>query len=123
MLAHATMNILLASALALHVAIAAILVRQYLRTRDPGLVWLGVAVVIWPLISSLLDAGERVSIDRAIHRQAVIYPFTLIVSGQMTTGSLVMSLAVVQQLIGIFLLLVAVLYLCRTKNNPIRPVA
>ncbi len=110
------MNILLASALVLHIAIAAILVRQYVRTRDVGFVWLGVAVVIWPLISRLLDAGERVAIDRAIHRQAVIYPFTLIVSGQITTGSLVMWLAVFQQVVGILLLLVAVLYLCRTKN-------
>jgi hypothetical protein len=117
------MNILLASALALHIAIAAILVRQYLRTRDVGLVWLGAAVVVWPLVSRLLETGERVSIDRAIHKQAVIYPFTLIVSGQMTTGSLVLSFAVFQQLIGICLLLVAVLYLCRTKNHTIRPIA
>ena len=117
------LNVLLASALVLHIAIAAILVRQYLRTRDAGFVWLGVAVVIWPLISSLLDAGERVSIDRAIHKQAVTYPFTLIASGQMTIGSLVMSFAIFQQLIGICLLLVAVLYLCRTKNHPIRPIA
>jgi hypothetical protein len=114
------MNILLASALALHIAIAAILVRRYLRTRDVGLVWLGAAVVVWPLVSRLLEAGERVSIDRAIHKQAVIYPFTRIVSGQITTGSLVLSLAVFQQLIGVCLLLVAVLYLSRAKAHSIR---
>jgi hypothetical protein len=46
------------------------------------------------------------------------YPFTLVASGQMTIGSLVTSLAVFQQLIGICLLLVAVLYLARAKNHP-----
>lgn len=123
MLAHTTLNILVASALALHIAIAAILVHKYIRTRDVGFVWLGAAVIVWPLVSRLLEAGERVSIDRAIRKQAVIYPFTLIVSGQMTTGSLVSSFAVFQQLIGICLLLVAVLYLCRTKNHTVRPIA
>jgi len=118
-----TLNILLATAVLLHVAIAAILARQYLRTRDVGLVWLGVAVVIWPLVSQLLGAGERVSIDRALHRQSVIYPFTLVGSGQITAGSLVMSLAVCQELIGICLLLVAVLYISRSKNHAVPPAA
>jgi hypothetical protein len=114
--AHMLLNILLATAVVLHIAIAAILVRQYLRTRDVAFVWLGAAVVLWPLASRLLDAGVRVSIDRAIHKQAVIYPFTLIARGQMTTGSFLVSFAVFQQLIGICLLLVAVLYLCRTRT-------
>ena len=108
--AHMTLNILAASAVVLHVAIAVILVRQYLRTRDIGLVWLGAAVVVWPLVSRLLEAGERVSMDRVIHKQAVIYPFTLVASGQMTSGSLVLSFAVFQELIGVCLLLTAVLY-------------
>ena len=119
-----TLNILLASALVLHVAIAAILVRQYLRTRDVGFVWLGVAVVIWPGVSRLLEGGEKVFIDRLIRRQSVgFYPFGLIASGQMTIGSLVMSLAVFQQLIGVCLLLVAVLYLSRAKAPAVRPIA
>jgi hypothetical protein len=109
-----TLNILLASAVLLHVAIAVILVRQYLRTRDIGLVWLGTAVVLWPLLSRLLQAGERVSIDRAVRKQFVIYPFTLVASGQTTIGSLVMSFAVFQELIGVCLLLVAVIYLSRS---------
>jgi hypothetical protein len=117
------MNVLLALALGLHVAIAAILVRQYLRTRDAGLVWLGVAVVVWPLASRLLEAGERVSIDRAIRHQFVIYPFSLIGSGQVGIGSLVTSFAVFQQLIGLCLLLVAVLYLSRAGNHNVRPLA
>jgi hypothetical protein len=78
-----TMNILLASALVLHIAIAAILVRQYVRTRDVGFVWLGVAVVIWPGVSRLLGGGERVFIDRLIRHQSVgFYPFTLVAAGK-----------------------------------------
>jgi hypothetical protein len=122
--AHIALNILLASALVLHIAIAAVLVRQYLRTRDVGFVWLGVAVVIWPGISRLLEGGEKIFIDRLIRHQSVgFYPFTLVASGGMTSGSLVMSLAVFQQLIGVCLLLVAVLYLARAKNHPVRPVS
>lgn len=118
------MNILLASALVLHIAIAAILVRQYVRTRDVGFVWLGVAVVIWPGVSRLLEGGERVFIDRLIRHQSVgFYPFTLAESGQMTIGSLVTSFAVFQQLIGICLLLVAVLYLSRAHTPAVRPTA
>lgn len=109
------LNILLASAVLLHGAIAVILVRQYVRTRDVGLIWLGAAVVVWPLVSRLLEAGERVSIARATHHQAVIYPFTLAASGQMPIGKLLMSFAVIQELIGVSLLLVAVIYLLRSK--------
>jgi hypothetical protein len=119
-----TLNILLASALVLHIAIAVILVRQYLRTRDVGFVWLGVAVVIWPGVSRLLESTEKIFIDRLISHQSVgLYPFTLVASGQVTIGSLVASLAVFQQLVGICLLLVAVLYLSRAKNQTVQPIA
>jgi hypothetical protein len=98
-------------------AIAVILVRKFIQTRDIGFIWLGVAVVIWPLLSRLLDAGERVLIDRTVnHQWTAFYPFTLVERGQMTLGSLVMSLAMFQQLIGVCLLLIAVLYLSKTKT-------
>ena len=38
-------------------ALAIVLVRKYLRTCDMGFVWLGVAGVIWPLVSGLLVSG------------------------------------------------------------------
>lgn len=110
--------ILVVAVVALHLAIALLLLRRYLQTRDIGFIWLGVAVVVWPLVSRLLDAGERASIDRAIHHQSVIYPFSLIERGQMTIGSLLMSLALSQQLVGVCLLLIAVLYLAKPQNGP-----
>jgi hypothetical protein len=120
---HTTLNILLALGLALYLAVVAILVRQYLRTRDVGVVWLGAAVVVWPPISRLLDAGLRVSIARAVNSQPVIYPFNLIASGQMTIRGVITSFALFQQLTGVCLLLVAVLYLSRTRNHTVRPMA
>jgi hypothetical protein len=65
--------LLTALSLVLHIAIAVVLVRKYLRTRDAGFVWLGVAVVIWPPVSRLLDYGERLLIDRPIKGQPVGY--------------------------------------------------
>jgi hypothetical protein len=88
-----------------------------LRTRDVAFVWLGAAVIIWPLVSRLLNAGVSVSIHRALNKQAVIFPFTLIQSGQLTTGTILESYAVFQQLTGVSLMLIAVLYLSRTKNK------
>ena len=113
-------TILASSALLLHLAIAVILVRKFIQTREIGFIWLGAAVVIWPLLSRLLDAGERVLIDRTLNHQWVaFYPFTLVERGQMTLGSLVASLALFQQVIGVGLLLIAVLYLSKTKTPPI----
>jgi hypothetical protein len=105
------------ASLLLHVAIAIVLVRKYTQTRDVGFVWLGAAVVIWPLVSKLLDAGERVLIDRTLHHQWSFYPLTLIQQGEMSIGTLVASLALFKQLMGVCLLLIAVLYLSKTRHT------
>jgi hypothetical protein len=120
-----TLNILSVAALVLQVAIAAILVRQYLRTRDIGLVWLGMAVIVWPGVSRLLEGGEKIFRDRLISHQSVgFYPFTLVASGQVTIGSLMTSFAVFQQIVGTCLLMIAVLYLSRAKiQTVIQPTA
>jgi len=110
--------ILVALALVLHLALALVLVRRFLRSRDVGFVWLGVAVGIWPLVSRLLDQGERVLIDRLVRGQLVgFYPFSLVEHGQMTLGGLIGLLNLWHQLIAVGLLLVAVLYLCKTKGS------
>src|SRR5580692_4495715 len=102
-------TILAVAALLLHLAIAVILVRKFIQTRDIGFIWLGGAVVIWPLLSKLLDAGERVLIDRTLnHQWTAFYPFTLVERGEMSLGSL-----------GVCLLLIAVLYLSKTKTPAI----
>lgn len=109
---------LIVLALLLHVAIAVVLIRKYLRTHDVGLIWLGIAVVVWPLVSRMLDLGSRRLIDRIVHHEWVgFYPFSLVASGQMTLGQLVLDLGLFGQLVGVGLLFVAVLYLAR---NPLQ---
>jgi len=110
--------ILVALAVVVQVALAAVLVRRYLRTRDVGFVWLAGAVGIWPLISRIIEQGEKVLIDRVVQGQLIgLYPFSLVERGEMSIGGLVMYLNLLQQLIGVGLLFIAVLYLCKTKRN------
>ena len=114
------LTVLAVAAILLHLAIGVLLVRKFTQTRDIGFIWLGVAVVIWPLLSKLLDVGARVLIERTLnHQWTGFYPFTLIERGQVTIGSLVASLALFQQIIGVCLLLIAVLYLSKTKKTMI----
>jgi hypothetical protein len=110
-------TLLAALSVVLHLAIAVVLLRKYRATRDIAFVWLGVAVVVWPLMSPLLGVGERSLIDRLVRHQWVgVYPFSLVGRGQMTVGELVFSLGLLQQLVGVCLLFVAVLYLSKTRN-------
>ena len=97
------------SALILYLAIALVLIQKYRRTRDAGFVWLGIAVIVWPLAANVITWGERVAIDRLARHQSVgFYPFTLVERGAATLGSLVFGLAAGQQIVGLVLLLIAV---------------
>jgi hypothetical protein len=82
---------------ALSIALVVVLTRKYLRTRDAGFIWLGVAVVLWPLASRLLD---RVLLDRIISGHLI---------GRMTVGEIATLVGSIQQLIASGLLLIAVL--------------
>ena len=113
--------ILFSVAIALQLAIVIALVRKYLRTHDAGFIWLGAAVILRPWVSGLLDHGKHTLLDRISQGQLDgFYPFSLIQRGQITVGSLFTSLSLLQNLIGGGLLLVAVLYLHKTKceNKP-----
>jgi uncharacterized membrane protein len=102
----------------LYLAVAIVLVRKYLRTRDIGFVWLGTAVVIWPLTCRLLAFREGFLIDHLIRGRApAIYPFSLVYRGKMTIGGFVSSLHWTEQLIGTCLLLVAVVQLSKQRTS------
>jgi hypothetical protein len=99
-------------------AVVVVLVRKFLRTRDVGILWLGAAVVIWPFVSTLLDAGGRFLLDDHVRGHlAGFFPFSLVERGQMTLGSLVASFTYLKILIGAVLLLVAVLHLSKTNSD------
>jgi len=103
----------------LYLALALVLAAKYMRTRDAGFIWLGVAVVLWPLAAYWLDRGEGVLLNRVVHGEPVgMYPFSLVSSGRMTVGEFIRLTGSVQQLIGVALLLVAILFLSRAKHRP-----
>jgi hypothetical protein len=115
---HMVLTALSMLVIVLHIALPVALVRKYWLTRDVGFVWLGVAVVIWPLVSQVLRYGGRVFVDRLGKGEPVgFYPFSLVERGQMSLGDLVIWLSLFGQLIGVSLLLVAVHYLCKPKSN------
>jgi hypothetical protein len=97
---------------ALRLVIGVILIRKYSLTRQIGYVWLGVAVVVWPLIVLMLSGAERMLLASYSSGQLNgVYPFSLVQQGQATIGGLVGLFNIFESMIGIILLLVAVLLL------------
>ena len=94
----------------MYLALIAALVVRYIHTRDVGFLWLGLAIVVWPLVAGLASRfGVRPIIDRIAAGEKVgVYPFTLVESGRLTLGSLMMIFAYLQTIIRQGLLLMAV---------------
>ena len=92
------------SMIALQLGIVILLARKYLRTRDAGFLWLGTAVVIWPVVSRLLDWSKHFVVESGWLKLGHI-------------GSFVSFTSMVQQLTGTVLLFLAVLFLTR-KSDP-----
>ena len=90
------------SMMGLQVAIVILLARKYLRTREVGFIWLGAAVVIWPLMSRLLDSGKRFVIESHWLKGHI--------------GNFMALTNFIQQFIGTILLFLAVLYLSRMNG-------
>ena len=90
------------SMLGLQVAIVILLARKYLRTRDVGFIWLGAAVVVWPLLSRLLDLGKQFVIESHWLKGYI--------------GNFMTLTNFVQQFIGTVLLFFAVLSLSRMNG-------
>ena len=113
--------------LLVQMVIVLVLVQAYLRTRNKGFVWLGVAVVAWPFVSGLLDVGQRYLIDRMVGPQTtyqVVRPHTMLltfIQRRMTLGELMMYIGAVvgtvKVVVGGCLLLVAVVYLGRRADR------
>jgi hypothetical protein len=100
-----------------NLAIAFILVRKFIRTRDAGFLWLGVATLIWPRISGLLESRELTSLRSIGSGQSVGFPFSLVGRGEISVGGLFTFLKLLQLFVGAALLLVAVMYLYKAKAD------
>jgi hypothetical protein len=91
---------------------------KYRRTRDIGFLWLGLALVVWPLAEGLLVSWQRPAFERLVSGESVGYfPFSLVKAGKMTPGELVVTLRYCYRLIGLTLGLLAVAFLHRRKQS------
>lgn len=110
------MHLLFGITILLYVVVLVILLCKYVRTRDAGFLWLGVAVVIWPTAVALLRSPERNLLSRLVTGQQVNwYPASLVEQGRMTIGTFVSGLRLTEELIGAIILLVAVSCLGRSQ--------
>lgn len=95
-----------------YLALGAALAFKYLRTRDRGFIWLGLAVVIWPIVTGQLD--------HILIRQMVRSPSLKIhtfFGEPLTNGGLLTSLYSIEGLIRTGLLLIAIVYLCKANSS------
>jgi hypothetical protein len=104
MLATTSIMLIALSMIAFQLAIVILLARKYLRTRDIGFIWLGLAAVIWPVMSRLLDWGKRFMIESHWLQLGHI-------------GNFMSLTSFMQQLIGTILLFLAVFYLSRMNSG------
>src|ERR1700733_10176395 len=100
------------------ILVAAVLVRKYFRTQDVGLLWLAVAVVVWPLVSRAIEHRTLLHFGNpAQGRPGGYYEFLMPKNGQVSLGTLVVAFTLVQQFIGAGLLLIAALYLYKARGS------
>jgi hypothetical protein len=104
MLTLAASILIALSMMGLQVAIVILLARKYLQTREVGFIWLGAAVVIWPLASRVLDWGKRFAIESHWLKGHIIGNFMTLTN-------------FTQQFIGTILVFLAVLYLSRMNGT------
>ena len=103
--------------IAFYLTIAFLIVRKFIRTRDAGLLWLGVATLIWPRVSGLLESRELTLMRHSFDGQSVGFPFSLVGHGDISIGGLFTFLQLLQYFVGAALLLVAVMYLYKERTN------
>ncbi len=100
----------------LFAGIAVALVVKYRRTGDTGFLWLGLALVVWPLLGFLEAPLVRVMVDRTLAGEPVVFPFSLVAAGRMSIGSLVASLGYSSRLVRSSLVLLGILHLYRGRS-------
>jgi len=114
--------LLTVAGIVLYLAIIAALVHKYRRTRDQGFLWLGVPLVILPLLGVPLDHELQLAVDMLAGGGRVgFFPFTLVERGTISLGSLVLLLGLVRQLEWSGLMLTAILMLHKSKPSETSP--
>jgi len=97
----------------LYITLAYLLVRRYIRTRNQGFIWLGIAFLVWPNAQILLRIYQTNLLHRVIAGQ---YP-SWFPAKSMTPGAFMSYFAMTQGIILPILLVVAVYYLGNRKTE------
>ena len=93
--------------------ILVILIHTYRRTREVAVVWLGVVMIVWPVISLLLQTGEHAIIDRMVRDRLTHHQIPIFMWGYATEGTVTVGTQWVNILIERVLWVIAVVYLSR----------
>ncbi len=105
------------------VAIGSVILKRWRLIREPGLLWLGAALVAWPVLVVLLTAVGSILIDlmgrgHTIPLAAYVYPFSAVVDGRMTLGTAQVILRLAHHLVGGVLALIGVSMLFSRGTSP-----
>ena len=118
----AMLSALFALSVVLFVGIAVALAVKYRLTRDAGFLWLGAALVAWPLICMALGQAQSAMVARiASERPVGIFPYSLVEQQEMTIGELIAMFAYAETIVQHSLALLAITFLCRTKPQGASP--
>lgn len=100
----------------LYLALAAVLIRKYKSTGDAGFLWLGVAVVLWPLASNLIFSwGGQILMQHSMNGHTAGHSASG--TGLTSGGNLQIVFDLIQKAIGVVLLLIAVRFLSQKESN------
>jgi hypothetical protein len=100
------------TAFVLYAAVAVLLVRKYRVAGDAGLLWLGLPLVVLPVVALPLALWLQAGVDRLLlGEQVSVFPFTLVERGYLTMGGFLTLLNLVEHVVWGALSLVAVVAL------------
>ena len=101
----------------LFLALAAALAYKYRTTREPGFLFLAVPLVLFPVLNLPLSYAINLILNRLNSGgQIGLYPFTLVETGRMTMGDLVVLIATVKHVLRTAFLVLAILMFARSPR-------
>jgi len=114
-------GVLGATTFVLYSAVAVLLAWKYRRTRDAGFLWLGLPLVLLPLVALPLALWLQAGVDRlTLGQQVSTFPFTLVEQDRLTMGGLLTLLNLVEHVVWGILSLVAVLAFNSSRKVQVR---
>jgi hypothetical protein len=103
--------------LVLYAGIAWVILKKYRQTHNFGFLVLGCGLLLWPFAGGLLRMEMLTTMRQIGHTQSVdFFPFTLIASGQVTPGWMIVVSTYVYQAIDAGLILIGLLVIGRSIN-------